>query len=314
MASPQTEAVPGRGVIEARKFLNSTALDTLSFAYPLRLLALPTRPQFRAALVFTLTYGGGLVAGDHVDLHVNVRRGAHLSLLTQGSTKIYKTPSPDVHTTQGFTVNVEPGAALVLLPDPVQPFRGSAYEQRQIFHIDPSESNMLALDWISEGRTAIGERWDFREWKGRNEVWSLPAGRDDGQQWKKGKLLIRDNIRLGTGDQDPREEMYNLGVFGTIIVKGPMFRGLSKAFLDEFSHLPRVGTTTRMNTQPQASSMDQKRGTSNVTWTAASIRGFVIVKFGAREIDEVKRWLRGLLVKDGTVAREFGEHAMMCLR
>jgi urease accessory protein len=308
MASSQPT---GRGDIEVRKFVNYTTISTLSSGYPLRLLPLPTRPQFRAALIFTLTYGGGIVAGDRVDLRVIIRPGAHLALLTQGSTKIYKTPSTELRSAQDLTVSVEPGAALVLLPDPIQPFKGSAYEQRQVYHIDPADSNLLALDWVSEGRTALGEKWDFWEWKGRNEVWSLQPESDDGQPFKKGRLLVRDNIRLGSNDQDPREEMYNLGVFGTIIVKGPLFRGVAKTFLEEFSHLPRIGTNTRQVAQPSDRKTDTK---PSLTWTAASIRGFVIVKFGAKEANEVKRWLRGLLQKEGTVAKEFGEHSMMCLR
>lgn len=310
---------PGRGEIDVKHFLNSTSVTTLSSTYPLRLFSRPIRPPLRAALIFTLTYGGGIVAGDLIDLRVTVRKDARLVLLTQGSTKIYKTPSKGVRSAQDLTVKIEPGASLVLLPDPVQPFKESAYLQRQVFHIDPTLSNLILLDWMSEGRSARGERWDFWEWEGRNEIWSHPIESNGGvHQHQKGKLLLRDNIRLGNGatfGPDPREQMYSLGVFGTLIIKGPMFRGLGKLFLDEFSHLPRIGTTARVTAQPQASPPNRKPDPDpNVIWTAASIRGFVVIKFGGTEVDELKGWLRGILSREGTVPSEFGEHALMCLR
>lgn len=313
-----SDSTPGLGEIEARKFMNSTSVSTLSFAYPLRLIPLPSRPPVHAALIFTLTYGGGLVAGDGIDLHVKVRQDARLTLLTQGSTKIYKSPSKDIRATQGLTANIEPGAALVLLQDPIQPFKGSTYEQLQVFHIDPMYSNLLLLDWVCEGRTALGEAWDFWEWKSRNEIWSGTGQTNEEDSHQEPKLLIRDNIRLGSNailGEDPREEMYNLGVFGTLFIRGPMFRTIGKAFLDEFSHLPRIGTNTQKFAQSQSPRPAQlPKGKPQVTWTAASIRGFVVVKFGAREVDEVKVWLNGILSKEGTIEREFGEHAMMCLR
>lgn len=313
--SAQSDSTPGLGEIEAKKFLNSTAISTLSFSYPLRLLQLPSRPPLLTAHVFTVTYGGGLVAGDEVELQIKILEGAQLALLTQGSTKIYKTPSRDMRTIQGLTATVESGAGLVLLPDPIQPFRGSIYDQRQVFHIDPTSSNLLLLDWVSEGRAAIGETWALLEWRARNEVWSLPA-QSDRDTPQKGKLLIRDNIRLGTAslDDDPREEMYNLGVFGTLLIKGPKLHGLGNAFLDEFSDLPRIGTN-RLFAQPQPSQPGQRpKPKQSVMWTAAPVRGFVVVKFGAKEVDEVKRWLYDILLREGTVTREFGEHAMLCLR
>lgn len=314
MATPRRRPTPGQGTLEARKFLSSTTISTLSYAYPLRLLFPPPRPPARAALVFMLTYGGGLVAGDSIDLHIRVHPGAGLGLLTQGSTKIYKTPSPEIRTAQGMTVTVDAGGSLVLLPDPVQPFRGSAYEQSQVFHIDPVDANLLVLDWISEGRGARGEAWDFVTWKGRNEVWSLP--RDpvdgDGDPGEKGRLLLRDNIRLdslASAAGHSRDEMDYLGVFGTLLIKGPLFRELGKGFLDEFTYLPRIGTNRRF-----VDADDKPEMKYNVTWTAASVRGFVVIKFGAREVDEAKRWLRETFARDGTVAREFGEHYLMCLR
>lgn len=86
---PRIHAGHGRIVVSSH---NSTAvLSELSSKYPLKLLS-PWTPQKNVAIVYALTYGGGLVGGDQVYLTVDVSLGAILVLLTQASQKalIYK--------------------------------------------------------------------------------------------------------------------------------------------------------------------------------------------------------------------------------
>ena len=258
------------------------------------------------------------MAGDHVDLHVKVRSKARLVLLTQGSTKAYKTPSKDLGAEQYMTTTLEEGAALVLLPEPVQPFKGSSYKQYQAFHIHPQQSSMVFLDWVSAGRAARGECWEFFQWRGRNEIWSLPGETSTGQTIPQ-RLLLRDNIILdGMTDleQSYRNEMDDLGVFGTLIIRGPLFQTLGQFFLEEFKRLPRIRGKPSVVAAAAApcSSTSLSSSPSRLIWTAASIRGFVMIKIGAKEVDEAKQWLRGMLERDGTVEREFGKHSLLSLQ
>ncbi|KAJ5375569.1 hypothetical protein N7517_007575 [Penicillium concentricum] len=297
---------PGTGQLEVQAFCGSSSISKISSTYPLKLVSPPSRSTDHAVLVFMMSYGGGLVAGDRVDLNIRLRPKSRLVLLTQGSTKVYKTPSKSICSYQNLTVTVEEGAGLLLLPDPVQPFKDSLYEQCQIFHVH-SSSNILVLDWVSEGRTARGEAWEFFGWKGRNEIWSL----SDPEKGTKKKLLIRDSLILdetSSTKQNYKNEMDDLGVFGTLIIRGTMFRALGDFFLAEFSRLPRIRTNGKLHEQA-----DLHSGESVKTWTAASVRGSVIVKFGSRDVDAAKRWLRNILLQDGTVGREFGERSLLCL-
>ncbi|KAL3468838.1 urease accessory protein UreD [Aspergillus californicus] len=183
-----------------------------------------------------MSYGGGLVAGDTNNLKITVQQKARLAFLTQGSTKVYKTPSMSIDSRQKMDVTVEEGTGLVLLPDPIQPFRDSAYEQRQLFHINHASSSILILDWVSADRAA-GEEWQLFKYKGRNDIWSLA----DPDKRKK-RLLIRDSIALSDTTlmkQDYRHRMDGLGVFGTIIMRGPILRALGD-FLKNF--LPSYGS------------------------------------------------------------------------
>src|SRR5579859_799366 len=107
----------GKGHIVVRRYgIDQQVLSTLSFQYPLKLIS-PRGLGQPCTSVFMMSYGGGLVGGDQIDLSVNVQAGCKLALLTQGSTKIFKqrkatdiqiTASPTV-TSQSMKVVIEEG-------------------------------------------------------------------------------------------------------------------------------------------------------------------------------------------------------------
>lgn len=129
--------------------------------------------------MYVVGYGGGLVSGDSVELDVDVGMGCCLVVLTQGSTKVFKTrvsrPTRGVSTAsftsnrriaeeeevkvatrQNFRFLIRPNSTLVLLPDPVTCFANARYDQIQRFDLrHPSSSSCIVLDWITPGRTAV---------------------------------------------------------------------------------------------------------------------------------------------------------------
>ncbi|KAI9332887.1 UreD urease accessory protein-domain-containing protein [Zopfochytrium polystomum] len=101
----------------------SCDLRTLSFQYPLRLMSpSPHRSNPSHRDVYVLSYGGGLVAGDRVALSVRLDGRCSLSLLTQGSTKVFRTRTPVVSTTTPpqTTTKTQTGTAMTppLTPPP----------------------------------------------------------------------------------------------------------------------------------------------------------------------------------------------------
>lgn len=74
----------GKGRIQVQSDGYEAVLSELSYSYPLKLLS-PRLSHSNVAVVYALTYGGGLVAGDTVDLNVRVEDGTSLVLLTQVS-------------------------------------------------------------------------------------------------------------------------------------------------------------------------------------------------------------------------------------
>ncbi|KAL8402991.1 hypothetical protein RB594_008303 [Gaeumannomyces avenae] len=359
---PISTSAPGEGAIVARTLPNgATGLEKMTYQYPLKLISPPRPAERPSALVFLLSYGGGLVAGDRVNLSVDVGPGARLSLVTQGHTKVFKAPplpsAPGVETTrQRMRARVAgAGAGLCLLPDPVQPFADSIYEQEQAFCLAPGASLCL-LDWVTQGRAARGEDWDFARWVGRNEVWAVTEaaaaaaepfapfspgiggggggvergdGDDDSQDRR---LLVRDAIvldRQGAGAYAGTlsDTMHGHGVFGSLVLRGPLTRSLGEFFMAEFAALPRIGARDFRggggdgdgddDDDPLAAWRAERLALErqhSVLWTAAAVRGCVVVKFGAAEVEGGRLWVGAMLAREGSVERNFGKDSMMCVR
>ncbi|KAL8917706.1 MAG: hypothetical protein Q9172_005715 [Xanthocarpia lactea] len=358
---PPSTSSPGTGTVKlALRPPDQPVFEVLSFSYPLKLVVsaphnLPHSSRIGASttaplhpssvpLLFLLTYGGGLVSGDQIHLSISLAPTTRLTIATQGSTKIFK-PSqlqdrscpaqPSPLTRQDLCVRIAANAAVWLGPDPCQPFASSRYAQTQIFELDvKGGGNLGLLDWVCEGRSARGEKWAFEGWKGRNEVWDVSSSandRDGHDEKGKGKrLVLRDNIILSAPNVASCVD--GLGIFGTIILIGPLLSPLANFFIDEFKALPRIGakdwnahtysaatvsgmlptdTERREKWRKQRQEREKRDG---MLWTAANVRGAVVVKFGAREVEGAKVWLKEMLRQEGTMEKQFGSGALMCVK
>jgi urease accessory protein len=176
------------------------------------------------------------------------------------------------------------------------------------------------VDWVNEGRSAMGESWVAKMWKAKNEVWRVGEG--EGQSCRK--LLLRDNVVLdGAQEGETARRMEGLGVFGTVLLVGPVMEALGTFFVEEFKMLPRIGGRDwgdevgveglgeREVWRRERWKKEKKDG---IVWTAARVRGCVVVKFGAREMNGAKKWLGTVLRMEGTVAKEFGKGGLMCVQ
>ncbi|KAK4989122.1 hypothetical protein LTR50_003457 [Elasticomyces elasticus] len=209
---------------------------------------------------------------------------------------------------------------------------------------EEEEAALCVLDWVCEGRRARGESWLCRRYASRNEIWlcSPPAaaGEDEGDDGvaeglprRKRRLLLRDNIVLdaSTAAAPLADRMDGLGVFGTLILHGALFSPLARFFLREFSLLPRIGgrnwdsgsddggggggeAVVADEEEVWRQARQRQETVDGLIWTAADVRGCVVVKFGAREVEGAKRWLYLMLKKEGTCEREFGERSLLCLK
>lgn len=324
---PASSSSAGGGIIIAAPLpAGGSGLETMTYQYPLKLISPSPSSAQKSVLVFLLSYGGGLVGGDSVDLEVKVLPRSKLSLVTQGHTKVFKSPSPDVVTRQVMTYRISSGAAMCLLPDPVQPFEDSVYSQTQIFHTEQG-SSLCFLDWVTEGRTARGENWSFVKWTGRNEVWH-----HDSNSEMPDRLLVRDTVILEgdgghSGEGPLRNSMHKMGVVGTLVLRGDMFKSLGDFFLAEFGILPRLGSRDFRTAEDKQKEDEEKteeeiwrteriarEKQDGLLWSAANVRGCVIVKFGAPAVEAGRDWIGDMLCREGSIDEHFGEGALMCVQ
>jgi urease accessory protein UreH len=324
---PKSSSAPGEGRIVVKALPNGTSgLETITYQYPLKLITPSKTSGDESVLIFLLSYGGGLIGGDSVHLSIDVQPNAKLSIVTQGHTKVFNSSSRDIVTSQKLAVQIADGAALCLLPDPVQPFEGSVYEQTQIFKLATTGSLCL-LDWVTQGRAARGENWSLTRWVGRNEVWVPEATRPDGE-----RLLVRDTVILDAERPHPempglRESMSRLGVFGTLLLRGPLLKALGEFFISEFAALPRLGARDFRSDEARDADIEELSPLENwrtdrirvekekgLLWSAAYVRGCVVVKFGAPDVETGREWIGTMLVQQGSIAEIFGVQALMCVR
>jgi urease accessory protein len=155
---------PGTGILEIERARAGSVVARARAHSPLRLLM--PRSYGEAAWVYTGSYGGGLLGGDHLELTVRVGTGARAFLSTQASTKVYRST---VGARFSLQATVSASATLIVWPDPVVCFRGSRYQQRQHVELD-ADATLVIVDMLTSGRHASGERWRFDSYANRLTV------------------------------------------------------------------------------------------------------------------------------------------------
>ncbi|EWC48170.1 hypothetical protein DRE_02274 [Drechslerella stenobrocha 248] len=348
-ATATTSIPAGGGLIHVRVLPPAQlTLHRLNYAYPLKLISPGPTQWAKSLTVFVLSYGGGLVAGDQMNLRAVVETGGRLCLQTQGSTKIFKRTATSKATAQRLTVRIHPGASLLLLPDPIQPFADSDYLQHQIFELaDTTDdtSSLVMLDWVTEGRTARDENWTLKRFESRNEFFAVTdtdcddnadnhqenkakEGEEGGMGGSRGRLLLRDAMVLDGSDTTAgdmlRERQDAQTIFATLVIRGTAFAQLAAYIKARYLNEPRIGQK-RWDTDDDSRhytrvEIDARR--NGVLWTTSSVRGFLLVKVSGVDVESVKRFVRGLLSEvdgdgipadDGCITETFGEGMFRCL-
>jgi urease accessory protein len=223
-ASAQAPAQPGSGRLRCSLVNGVTIVRDAQANSPLKLLCL--RRPAGCAWIFAGTYGGGLVAGDHIHLDAAFDPGTRCFLGTQASTKIYRSPAGRI-SRQSLHATLGADAICVAAPDPITCFAQARFQQRQRFDLDPTASLVL-VDWLTSGRHASGERWAFDRYDSRIDI-SL-----------SGKHLMRETLLLDPADGPigSRSRMGRFDSFATLILIGPAVRPMAQAIMQFIAAAP----------------------------------------------------------------------------
>ncbi|CAL1695330.1 unnamed protein product [Somion occarium] len=291
---------PGVGRIVLRPHGSEAVFSELSYAYPLKLLS-PKVSQRNTAVVYVLSYGGGLVGGDQIKLSVEVHDGSSLVMLSQGSTKVFKTrPGHQLAqgqnlemndlTCQHFDIEVSPGSSVFLLPDPVTCFRSAKYNQVQKFRLSGDASAVL-LDWITSGRKSLGEEWVFNRYYSLNELWV------DGKRIARDAMLLEEEIPIqSVPTRTLADRLQPYSCYATVLMYGPLTQAISRTLTAEFEAI----SVFKQHTRP------------SLIWSISPIsegEGCVL-RVAAGESEDVRRWLgRALRPLEGIIGMDIYRRA-----
>jgi urease accessory protein len=234
------------------------------------------RNHGHAAWIYTSSFGGGLVDGDRIEMNVTIADDASAFISTQASTKVYRSPrhgaSSELHARLGA------GALLVAAPDPVVCFAASRYRQVQRFDLAPGAA-LIAIDWLSSGRWASGERWAFHEYRAQLSV------RVDG------RLVVHDALQLSADDGDLSARMGRFEVLAiAVLIAAGDGIGASAGAAERSARLrdATANIVSRINSLPVARRADR-------LLAATPLEDGCVVRIAGMSVEQVGRTLRDLL-------------------
>jgi hypothetical protein len=90
LTPPVRESRHGKGTAILRANGCEAMFTNLSYTYPLKILSPQASSSLPVGIAYIISYGGGLVSGDRIDLDIDVGEGAYLVLLTQVGTRTFE--------------------------------------------------------------------------------------------------------------------------------------------------------------------------------------------------------------------------------
>jgi urease accessory protein len=168
--------------VGVKRYEDQTVLDDLRQAGCLK-ARFPRRLVSGWMDVVTLNTGGGVAAGDRLDVTVFAAAGARLTVSAQAAERFYRAMPRDVPSRVRTALMVAPGAALEWLPQETILFDHCALDRR--LEIDmAADARFLGVETLVFGRAAMGET--LRQARLRDLV----------QVRRDGALLLHDAIRM----------------------------------------------------------------------------------------------------------------------
>lgn len=150
---------------------------------------------------------GGIAGGDELRIGVEVREGAHALITSPGAAKWYRSFGRTAR--QNLDVRVS-GGVLEWLPQETMLFNGAEVAIENRFELD-ADARLIALDVVSLGRHAAGEKFSAGLWRQKNEI------------RRDGRLIWHEQIAL-PGGSDLLDAAVGMGgdpVLGSLIWAGP---------------------------------------------------------------------------------------------
>jgi urease accessory protein len=154
--------------------IGQTIVSHQYVAYPLSV-----SPVFRLdddfdshrAYVYVMSTSPGLLAGDELNVSLQLAAKSSLYLTDQAATKVHSMPIAGSKATTNYDIEIGEGATLEFVPEPLILFADAALEQTTNIKIHPTGTLVLS-EIILPGRLARGEFYQFHHYLSRLKVMS----------------------------------------------------------------------------------------------------------------------------------------------
>lgn len=157
-----------------------TVIDDLFFTAPYKVMQ-PFPKTGGGISIMPLCASAGIMEGDRQEFTFHAGEGSDLEILSQSFDKIHK--MKDGCAIRTVQADIEKNAVLYYYPQPVIPYKDSAFESTMEFRLADETSRLFLLEIISCGRTARQERFAYRKFASKVAV------------YRKNQLIYRDNTR-----------------------------------------------------------------------------------------------------------------------
>jgi urease accessory protein len=179
------------GVLEvtATKKAKKTTLRSCFYEGALKI----TRPVYldpHSPTIYLIHVGGGYVNGDEYLTSIQLEDGAEMSVTTQSSTKVYRTPSAPV--LQKTDIRLGKESVLEYIPDPLIAYQDAKFIQQTTVHLE-EDSTLIYSDIITPGWAKDGRLFQYDWIRSKLEV------------YKEERMIVYDHLLL-----EPDEEFDGL--------------------------------------------------------------------------------------------------------
>ncbi|WP_400244395.1 urease accessory protein UreD [Niallia sp. JL1B1071] len=209
------------GVLQfsAKKRQHKTVLSDCYYEGAMKI----TRPVYleeSAPSIYCIHVGGGYVDGDRYKTSICVEENAAISVTTQSSTKIYRTPMDYVK--QDTVITLERNSILEHFPDPIIAYEQAKYFQNTVVHMEEG-SCYFASDIITPGWAADGSFFKYAWIRSKQKI------------YRNNKLIFFDHLYLKPEeDFTSIMQMEGFTHIGTLLL---VHDQADRSFYQELNHL-----------------------------------------------------------------------------
>lgn len=194
------------------------SLSEQSFQVPVHLSKAHLSDDGKILVLTIVNPTAGFFDGDKIESDVAVGQGACLALSTPSSSRVFRTRSgKDAVCEQKFSV--ESGGFLEWIPEAFIPHEGARYVQKTEVKLEPG-AGLLFIDWISPGRVARGEIFQYE-----NLRWEFDL-------WLGGRLVARERYDMSGDGLEGITAMFEAGHYVSIYLAGAMLEDFPTADVD----------------------------------------------------------------------------------